>query len=680
MNGLFPPERLVGVFKSFSDGGLEFQADLVLPYKSKFQESPMHGQFLLVQLTTAAEAVLGRITMVESRGRLNTEGGDEYALRFMRDADGIPEDVREQHLKYRTNMKVLGVLKETEEGQLVFVPSHRRLPHYGSKVAFLSDELLKFIAGHGGPGAELGFLGYGEFVYAGNDKRLKKHPELNVLTPAVLPRFEVKHLVSRRSFIFARAGFGKSNLVKLLFSHLYAETPVVEKRQGRQVPVGTLIFDPDGEYYWPDDKNRPGLCDVPALEDKLVVFTDKEPPSDFYGSFVLGGIKLDIRALYPSVVLPNALAPEKLEQQNVQKLMQMGLARWAALVDLIERDGHVADLDRIKRLMHLEDGQDAEMLAARANMTRVVRMLHDPKDLHKPKRKNTVLDDLRMALQLGRICVMDISRMRGHQGLALSGLILQHIFNHNQEEFTKREAATIPTIAVLEEAQSVLQDKGATESPYVSWVKEGRKYDLGAMLITQQPGSIPRELLSQGDNWFVFHLLSEGDLHAVKQANAHFSKDLLSSLLNEPIVGQGIFWSSAGHNPYPLSVRVLSFEDAYKVRDPKYRGSTVDTFAQLKPMRHRAALAFRDEGLDSRIKKGEPVLWTEAKKVLWDSTAGEMPGLSQRDRDQLVHRFLIQILNAWFGSGKWQLDGEKGQKHIALKAAPASNKPADPPA
>lgn len=679
MNGLFPPERLVGVFKSFSDGGLEFQADLVLPYKSEFQHTPMHGQFLLVQLETEAEAVLGRITMIESRGRLNTEGGDEYALRFMRETDGIPEDVREQHLKYRTNMKVLGVIK-AEKGQLVFVPSHRRLPHYGSKVAFLSDELLKFIAGHGGPGAELGFLGYGEFVYAGHDKRLKNSHGLNVLTPAVLPRFEVEHLVSRRSFIFARAGFGKSNLVKLLFSHLYAETPVVEKRHGRQVPVGTLIFDPDGEYYWPDDKNRPGLCDVSALEDKLVVFTDKEPPSDFYGSFVLGGIKLDIRALHPSMVLANALAPEKLEQQNVQKLMQMDMARWGKLVDLIEQKGHEADPVQIKQWMRLEDGQEAEMLAARANMNRVVRMLHDPKDLLDPKKNNTVLDDLRMALQLGHICVLDISRMRGNQGLALSGLILQHIFEHNQEEFTKREAATIPTIAVLEEAQSVLQDKGATESPYVNWIKEGRKYDLGAMLITQQPGSIPRELLSQGDNWFVFHLLSEGDLRAVKQANAHFSKDLLSSLLNEPIVGQGIFWSSAGRNPYPLSVRVLSFEDAYEVLDPKYQLPKADTFAQLKPMRHRATLAFRDQGLRSRIKKGERVLWNEAKKVLWDSTTGEMPGLSQRDRDRLVHRFLIQILNAFFGRGKWQLEGAKGQKCIALKATPASNKQADSPA
>jgi DNA helicase HerA-like ATPase len=82
------------------------------------------------------------------------------------------------------------------------------------------------------------------------------------------------------------------------------------------------------------------------------------------------------------------------------------------------------------------------------------------------------------------------------------------------------------------------------EGPFVAWVKEGRKYDLGAMLITQQPGSIPQEILSQGDNWFVFHLLS-----------AHFSDDLLSSLLNEPIPGHGVFWSSAGETPYPIPIR-----------------------------------------------------------------------------------------------------------------------------
>ena len=51
----------------------------------------------------------------------------------------------------------------------MFVPSHRRLPHVGAKVAFLSDELLRHVAGAtaDGPHAvELGFLALGEFVYA----------------------------------------------------------------------------------------------------------------------------------------------------------------------------------------------------------------------------------------------------------------------------------------------------------------------------------------------------------------------------------------------------------------------------------------------------------------------------------------------------------------------------------
>ena len=49
---LFPREKVVGVFRGFQQGGLEFHADLVLPYRNEFQNIPMHGQFLLVQLET----------------------------------------------------------------------------------------------------------------------------------------------------------------------------------------------------------------------------------------------------------------------------------------------------------------------------------------------------------------------------------------------------------------------------------------------------------------------------------------------------------------------------------------------------------------------------------------------------------------------------------------------------
>jgi hypothetical protein len=197
-------------------------------------------------------------------------------------------------------------------------------------------------------------------------------------------------------------------------------------------------------------------------------------------------------------------------------------------------------------------------------------MLHD--------RSSQFMDLLFRALRAGKLCVVDVSQMRSGQALVLSGLILRRIFDHNQAEFTAAEPRTIRTIAVVEEAQAVLNERATSAEPYIAWVKEGRKYDLGALLITQQPGSIPVEILSQGDNWFIFHLLSGADLGNVRSANAHFSNDLLSALLNEPIPGQGVFWSSVGGTPYPISLRVLSFEKMYPLRDPGYNGRAAATY------------------------------------------------------------------------------------------------------
>ena len=569
---LFPRDKVVGIFRGFQQGGMEFHADLVLPYRNEFQNIPMHGQFLLVQLETPDEAVLGRIASFSSEGKLSFGSGEEFNIRAVREDRPIPEDLREQYLKYRVNIRVLGVLRRNGTG-LTFVPSHRRLPHVGSKVAFPNDDVPREIAGHNMDGAPIGHLAFGEYIYAAGSKSLQSQEWMQVVHPEVLVRFPIESLVSRRSFIFARAGFGKSNLNKLLFSKLYETTPFVTKRAGKQVPVGTVIFDPDGEYFWPDDKGRPGLCDVPALEDKVVVFTDRKNPSPFYQSFVAGGIKLDVRRLRPGDVISIALGPERQEQQNVRKLRGLPQDRWEALVNLIDTNGNTTPLDDICRLLDLDpQRQEAEALAARGNMTAIVKMLHD--------KSSQLMDMLVHALSEGKLCVIDVSQMRGGQSLVLSGLILRRIFDRNQQEFTAADPKTIPTIAVVEEAQSVLNENAPAAEPYIAWVKEGRKYDLGALLITQQPGSIPVEILSQGDNWFIFHLLSAADLTSLKRANAHFSDDLLSSLLNEPIPGQGVFWSSVGGKPYPVSLRTLSFEKMFSMRDPDYNQPPGRTYAQ----------------------------------------------------------------------------------------------------
>jgi len=246
------------------------------------------------------------------------------------------------------------------------------------------------------------------------------------------------------------------------------------------------------------------------------------------------------------------------------------------------------------------------------------------------------MDMLLEALAAGKLCVVDVSKLRGGASLVLSGLILRKIFDRNQEEFTKAEPQTIPVIAVVEEAQSVLSPSASGAEPYIEWVKEGRKYDLGAVLITQQPGSISTDILSQGDNWFIFHLLSTGDLHNVQKANAHFSDDLLAALLNEPIPGQGVFWSSVGGRAYPIPVRVLSFEAEHSRMDQDYGRPAVKTYASTLRERFSESVA---EAVQASAVAAPEVLQPSAAVAIVDdlASADESPSVADtRPADPLA--------------------------------------------
>jgi hypothetical protein len=220
----------------------------------------------------------------------------------------------------------------------------------------------------------------------------------------------------------------------------------------------------------------------------------------------------------------------------------------------------------------LEHKQQAEALAARANMASIVQMLHDP--------QSRLIEMLKYALAEGKLCIVDISLLHDAESLILSGLILRHLFEYTQREFTEAQPHSSPVIAVIEEAHSVLTERSPAADPHRGWVKEGRKYDLGCLLVTHQLGSIPVEILSQSENWFVLHLLSATDLQTLQHANSHYSQDLLSLLLNEFIPGHAVCWSSVSSRLYPISLRILSFEHKYTPLDPSYERRAVKTFAQ----------------------------------------------------------------------------------------------------
>lgn len=549
---LFANSELMGTFKGFNEKGLEFAAEIVAPYQASMLDRPQLGQFLLVELGSNEEAALGRITRFVPTGLLATAEGEDYVNTMQRRQQQVPEDLKEQRLKYRVQVKLLGAVRAID-GKINYVPSQRRLPHLGARVALPSAEVLGAICRLSQGNTELGDYVLGEFVYAGAGT-VQTDPTFRSMDPKLTVTFNIRNLVARRSVIFARAGYGKSNLMKFLVAELYREPP----KTGAGRSVGTVIFDPNGEYFWPDVvEGRPGLCDVPHLRNQLVVFTNKNAPSPHYSSWKVGQVKLDIRELRARDVISVAVSADRQTQQNVLKLKGLTDNDWRALVDLVKEHGLQASDQQVGQLLGYPANQiqnsAAEIAAARSNMSGVVRLLHDP--------DSRLLAGTIEALSRGAIVVIDLSLLSSGAGNTLAGLLLRRLFSHNQENFTGGQPI-IPTIAVLEEAQSVLGRNLDDTSPFVEWVKEGRKYELGAILITQQPGSMAPEIMSQADNWFCFHLLSEGDAGTLGKYNSHYSDDILSHLIGEPIPGNCYMWS-APKQPFVLPVRVRSFEHAY---------------------------------------------------------------------------------------------------------------------
>jgi hypothetical protein len=234
---LFANSQVMGTFKGFNEKGLEFAADIVAPYDANMLDRPQLGQFLLVELGNNLEAALGRITRFVPTGLLAGPEGEDYVNTMQRRGQAVPEDLKKQRLKYRVQIKLLGAVRANGTN-ITYVPSQRRLPHLGAKVALPSAAVLQELCRLSRGQTDLGDYVLGEFVFCGAGQA-QSNPMFRSIDPKLVVTFDINGLVSRRSVVFARAGYGKSNLVKYLVAELYRTPPRTESGFN----VGTLIFD-----------------------------------------------------------------------------------------------------------------------------------------------------------------------------------------------------------------------------------------------------------------------------------------------------------------------------------------------------------------------------------------------------------------------------------------------------
>jgi len=510
-------DDIIGVFLGLQSSKLEYVAEIIAPYQSTFK--PVIGGFMLID--SVNDYLVARVMDYVPHGELTSFMGIKWLNDVALTPEAIGQDIKTKKISYKVKIKLLGALNKADSK---FKPGIQVIPHITSRVINPSTDMVRQICNQAlkdqqnGPKVGTYWM----------DKEINIH-------------FNLEDLISKRTFIFARAGYGKSNLMKVLASNWKNEYG------------GLVIFDPEGEYGVTDDDGRPGIMDsIPS-----VLVTNRGDYKDKPN--VYNTMKFNLKEFSPNFIIPILVPEEKHTTIFFQKLMTLNYRSWAKLVDLLFNKGWAADKTEIAEIVEGKDENAKDLQPILNNLVNPIYKLHDP--------NSKLLEIIRKTIRNGDVIIIDISLIDSINALKFCSTIVGYFFNENQQVFTGASGRLNKAVFVMEEAQSVL-GKSSSNSKFIELAKEGRKYKLGGIFITQQPGSIQSEILSQADNFFVFHLLSKGDLSALNSANAHYSSDIQTQILSEPTKGKAYTWTS--NQPFVLPVMIQNFENITEPNKSKY--------------------------------------------------------------------------------------------------------------
>jgi hypothetical protein len=141
------------------------------------------------------------------------------------------------------------------------------------------------------------------------------------------------------------------------------------------------------------------------------------------------------------------------------------------------------------------------------------------------------------------------------------------LFENNKSQFTSNKPGeVVKTVIFVEEAQNVLSEElvKTDANPFVRCAKEGRKFGIGMVTITQRPSAISEEIRTQADNFFAFHMGNSDDIKALVQSNIHYDGVISSFIQRESIPGNLYLVSS--DKAFVVPIRVVNFDEMVKNR------------------------------------------------------------------------------------------------------------------
>lgn len=517
------------------------QLEIVVAFQER-EKSPKLGEFLVIEETEfMRRKLLARVEEFSYGDFQATKDERIRALveKYVREITGVGRELSEEEKKALFfRYYILKILGEIDFENQRIRTDYRILPELTSICRYPTPEEYKIITSAGledaGYPLPIGYLSIGEEIENFGEEKIE-----------VI--FDLEKFKNKRTAIFARTGYGKSNLCKLIVS------------LASLIGEGLLIFDMEGEYTFGDsNKNIIGLADIPEIRNNLVVYTNRRDYDvSCYGDIWLHPL-INLELLKPwqiASLFPEAGGREEAAViKNFRDLTEppQSLVELARLYEnpRIDRNRERQLWDELFQTLNIQETQKPVL---RRNLRWLL-------PLHNSNAPN-IVTDIMWHLARRRTVIVDLSLLPLEIGISLSNIILEGIFRYNVRNIT--QGKLIECIAVFEEAQNVLNKDAVKEgqSYFVRWAKEGRKYHLGLIYVTQQPGAIAEEIVSQTDNFFAMHLLGKGDIDALRRANPHYDGVISDFLSRETIVGNTYIYS-APKQPYVFPCKVFEFQES----------------------------------------------------------------------------------------------------------------------
>ena len=405
----------------------------------------------------------------------------------------------------------------------------KKLPSFFSKVREITKEDLSFITKPDHP------------LFLGNLRSGSKEMDFKIF-------LQGKDVLSHHVLIPASTGKGKSNLMSCILwdilSHNYA---------------GMLVLDPHDEYY---GRTGLGLKDHPN-KDKVSYYTPSNAPPG------AKSLKINIGKLKPEH-FQGAIALSDPQRQCLSAYYRKFKDNW--ILSILEE----------RRIEGVSFHEDTISVVKRKLISLLGIEINDNQvycqGVFDHVAGETTITEICQDLEQAKIVIIDTSLFSGAIEILIGSLITSEIFNKYKYYKKQGTIDDKPVISVvLEEAPRVLGKKILEQGSNIfdTLAREGRKFKVGLIAITQLPSEIPKNILANMNTKIILGIEMNSERQAVIESSP---QDLSQDNRNIASLDKGEALVTSTFTRFAVPIRIPLFKTLAK---SEYKEQPLQSFSGI---------------------------------------------------------------------------------------------------